>query len=96
MSVFVNMSYNLRRLTQGIEDLCRRLISLCSQAKQRDWETFKMSLEAASDGSQKIQVEVDQSLRRVNMTDHNLEQLQGLQVSGIYCLAFVVLRAEQT
>ena len=91
MFVFVNMSYNLRRLTQGIEDLCRRLISLCSQAKQRDWETFKMSLEAASDCSQKIQAEVEQSLRRVNMTDHNLEQLQALQVSGIYYLGLVFI-----
>ena len=42
-----------------------------------------MSLETASQGAQRIQAEVEQSLRRVNMTDHNLEQLQGLQVSGV-------------
>ena len=57
-----------------------------------------MSLQKASGGIQKIQVEVDQSLRRDDMTDHNLEQLQGLQVSGIYCLflAFLMLRAESS
>ena len=80
-----------------MEDLCRRLISLCSQAKQRDWESFKMSLQTASDGIQKIQVEVDQSLRKVNTTDHNLEQLEGLQVSEIYWLGlgFVMLSSGQ-
>ena len=72
------------------------MISLCSQAKQRDWESFKMSLQTASDAIQKIQVEVDQSLRKVNTTDHNLEQLEGLQVSEIYCLGlgFVMREAE--
>ena len=72
------------------------MISLCSQAKQRDWESFKMSLQTATDGIQKIQVEVDQSLRKVNTTDHNLEQLEGLQVSEIYCLGlgFVTRGAE--
>ena len=61
--------------------------TLCSEAKQRDWETFKMSVQTASDGIQKIQAEVEQSLRRVNVTetDHDLEQLQGLQVREIYC-----------
>ena len=44
-----------------------------------------MSLQTASEASHKIQVQVDQSLRRVNTTDHNLEQLEGLQV-GVYCL----------
>ena len=49
-----------------------------------------MSLETASEAAQTLQAEVEQSLRRVNMTDHNLEQLQGLQVSGIYCLVLAL------
>ena len=53
-----------------------------------------MSLQTASEASQKIQVQVDQSLRRVNTTDHNLEQLEGLQVSEIYCLGLGFLMRE--
>ena len=73
-----------RHLVRGIEERGRRLISLCSQAKSREWRAFKMSSDSISEGIQQIQTEIEDTLR--NLTDHNKEQLQRLQVWSLYLL----------
>ena len=62
-----------------MEERGRRLISLYSEAKSQEWRAFKLSLDTAGEEVHRLQSEIGLSLRKV--TDHDLDQLQKLQVS---------------
>ena len=65
---------------EEIEERGRRLISLYSEAKSKEWRAFKLSLDSVGEEVHRLQSEIGLSLRKV--TDNDLDQLQKLQVSS--------------